>query len=377
MEMELSADKHYTPEEYEKRIYDLQQLLEISKSLCNTYELKNLTESILYAAMAQMRVVGAGIFVYENLDTNVFCLGSNYFGLDVKNSYDYRIPSTSAVIRAMAPAENKSKAFTPKELAEAVMKITERHKEDLEMLISLKPSLIVPLILNKRINGILVLGERIVTYETSAAYTTYEKDQIISIASLASVAVNNASLIEQSSTDLMTHLKLKYYFFNILSDRIDFAANHEHELGVIMFDIDHFKTFNDTYGHACGDYVLLTVAKIIKSSIRGTDLASRYGGEEFTVMLYNANQKDSMAIAERIRKKVEDFDFFYKNIHMKVTISGGVSVYSLQTNPVGDAKVLVEQADQALYISKRGGRNKISFANTAVIAASTISGIIS
>lgn len=376
MGMELKAEKHYTPEEYEKRIYDLQQLLEISKSLCNTYELKTLTESILYAAMAQMRVVGAGIFVYENLDTNVFCLGNNYFGLDVKNSYDYRIPSSSKLIAAMACAEKNSKAFTPIELKSALKEVSERHKEDLDMLLSLNPSLVVPLILNKRINGILVLGERIVTDENSA-FTTYEKDQIISIASLASVAVNNASLIEQSSTDLMTHLKLKYYFFNILSDRIDFASSHDHELGVIMFDIDHFKTFNDTYGHACGDYVLLTVAKIIKSSIRGTDLASRYGGEEFTVMLYNANQKESMAIAERIRKKVEDYDFFYKNIHMKVTISGGVSVYSVLGNPVGDAKVLVEQADQALYISKRGGRNKISFANPAVIAASTISGIIS
>lgn len=373
---EMKKDKIYTPQEYEKRIYDLQQLLEISKSLCNTYELKTLIDSILYTAMAQMRVLGAGIFIYENLDTNVFSLGNNYFGLEPKNSFDYRLSSTSKIIKALSSSEKTGAAYTPQELKEFMEKYSERDKEDLEMLLSLKPSLVLPLILNKRINGILILGERIIS-EEALDYTTYEKDQIISIASLASVAVNNASLIEQSSTDLMTHLKLKYYFFNILDDRLSWAITHDQPLGVIMFDIDFFKTFNDTYGHACGDYVLLTVAKIIKSSIRGSDLASRYGGEEFTVMLYNTNKKDAVTVAERIRQKIENYDFFYKNVHMKVRVSGGVSVYTQLENPVTEARALVDQADQALYISKRGGRNKISFADPAVIAASSISGIIS
>ena len=134
-----------------------------------------------------------------------------------------------------------------------------------------------------------------------------------------------------------------------------------------MFDIDFFKKFNDTWGHACGDYVLKTVAKIIKSNTREHDIASRYGGEEFTVMLPNTTKEDSMQVAERIRKQIEAFDFNYENQHMKVTISIGCSVYDSEINHVTSAKDLVEQADKALYVSKRNGRNQVTFADAETI----------
>jgi len=168
---------------------------------------------------------------------------------------------------------------------------------------------------------------------------------------------------------MMTHLKLKYYFFNVLTDKLDLAFAQNQPLSVIMFDIDFFKKFNDTYGHACGDYVLQTVAKIIKSGIRGQDMASRYGGEEFTVMLHNTGKEEAMQVAERIRQKIENNDFFYEDQHMQVTISSGVSVFSTDNNPVTSAKQLVEQADQALYMSKRNGRNRVTFADPAILAA--------
>jgi diguanylate cyclase (GGDEF)-like protein len=170
---------------------------------------------------------------------------------------------------------------------------------------------------------------------------------------------------------MMTHLKLKYYFFNMLTDRLDEALSSDKSLSVIMFDIDFFKKFNDTYGHACGDYVLQTVARIIKNSIRGADMASRYGGEEFTVMLLNASAQEAVAVAERIRKRVETFDFFYEDQHMKVTISGGVAEFNTESNPITSAKLLVDQADQALYISKRSGRNRITFADPSVISSAS------
>ena len=219
------------------------------------------------------------------------------------------------------------------------------------------------------LNGILILGERIEFDGTGIEYTEYEKTEILTISSLAAIAVNNASLVEQSSTDMMTHLKLKYYFFNILTDKLDYAFSQNQPLSVIMFDIDFFKKFNDTYGHACGDYVLQTVAHIVKESIRGQDMAARYGGEEFTVMLSNTEKKDAMRIANRIRKNIESYDFLYESQHMHVTISGGVSVFSTDNNPVTSPKILVDQADQALYISKRNGRNRITFAEPALLAA--------
>jgi diguanylate cyclase (GGDEF)-like protein len=171
---------------------------------------------------------------------------------------------------------------------------------------------------------------------------------------------------------MMTHLKLKYYFFNILTNKLDAAFSQNSDIGIIMLDIDFFKKFNDTYGHACGDYVLQNVAKIIKSSIRGEDLAARYGGEEFTVMLYNTQKEEALSIAERIRSNIESTDFFFQGQHMKVTISAGVSLFSVEDNPVNSAKTLVNQADKALYISKKNGRNQVTFADSSIIQSSDL-----
>lgn len=358
--LEDPAYKELTSQ-YEKKIYDLQQLLEISRSLCTTLELPKLIESIIYITMAQMRVLGAGVFILESLESNAFKLANNFSGLEPDPSLEYNIPANSRLIEKIGTT---SKVYTLKELE------TELPKEkDLKYISSLKPTLIVPLTLKNRLNGILLLGERISVCEDETQFTDYEKNEIFLIASLAAIAVNNASLVEQSSTDMMTKLKLKYYFFNALTDKLDLAFAQNQPLSVIMFDIDFFKKFNDTYGHACGDYVLQTVAKIIKNGIRGQDMASRYGGEEFTVMLHNTGKEEAVLVADRIRQQIEKTDFFYEDQHMQVTISSGVSVFSVDNNPVGSAKQLVDQADQALYMSKRNGRNRVTYADPAILAA--------
>ena len=356
---EISSEQVKTPEEYEKQIYDLQQLLEISRSLCTTLELHSLIESILYITMAQMRVLGAGIFIMNAVDSREFKLGNNYSGLEPDASIDYTISIDSKLVENIG---TQGKVCTLQELREVIP-----ENRELKIIESLHPTLIVPLILKNHMNGILLLGERISTGEDDTRYTDYEKQEIYTIASLAAIAVNNASLVELSSTDMMTHLKLKYYFFNILTDKLDNAFFAGQNLSGMMFDIDFFKKFNDTYGHACGDYVLQEVARIIKKSIRSVDMASRYGGEEFTVLLNKTCKKNALAVAERIRKNIANHDFFYQNQHMKVTISGGVSVFDIETNPVASAKLLVDQADQAMYVSKRNGRNCITYADPALL----------
>lgn len=340
--------------QYEKRIYDLQQLLEIARSLCSTIEFSTLIESLLYTCMGQFRVLSAGIFVVDAIDSDSFQLNENYSGLDLNPNISYKIPATHPLIAAI----NKTgSVYVPEELKNAVPLGT-----DISMILSLSPSLIVPLVQKNHLNGIIILGERI-TLADDSGYSAYEKEQILSIASLATIAINNATLIERASTDMMTHLKLKYFFYNVLADKLDIALAQNLQIAVIMLDIDFFKRFNDTYGHACGDYVLQTVARIIRSSIRSQDLASRYGGEEFIVMLNNMIKDDAMTVAERIRRKVEEFDFCYENQHVKVTVSVGVTEFSCDKNPVSSAKVLVDQADRALYSSKRSGRNKVTFSD--------------
>lgn len=343
--------------EFEKHVYDLQQMLEISRSFCSAIEFPSLIQSILYVAMAQMRVTGAGLFVEEDFDDDYFKLSENYSGIDVNPSIEYKIPKSSPLVKFISESAN---VFTLEELKKWIPDC-----RDIQTLESLKPSLIVPLMLKNKINGILIMGERILIDEISSSYTGYERDEIQTIASLASVAVQNSFLIEQSSTDMMTKLKLKFYFYNILENKLDEAFERDKKIGVIMFDIDFFKKFNDTYGHACGDFVLKTVAGIIRGSIRSRDLASRYGGEEFTVMLPNAGKNEAVIVAERIRNRIEKAALYYEGHDLSITISAGVSIFSVDENPVRSAKVFVDQADKALYVSKQNGRNRVSVFNPA------------
>ena len=233
--------------------------------------------------------------------------------------------------------------------------ILKSRKEEIAFLETLHPSLIVPLKVKNRLNGFLVLGERIDLGEGNV-YSSYEKNQIMTIASLAAIAINNATLMDMTTTDMMTHLKLKHYFFSVLMDKIDHAFVDSRSLAVFMLDIDHFKKFNDTYGHACGDMVLIEVAQIIKNTVRAEDLAARYGGEEFVVLLCDVEQEQAFEIAENIRKAVETKDFVFEGQHMNVSISVGISMYFGIKEMT--AKLLVEHADAALYESKNNGRNR-------------------
>lgn len=350
--------------QYEKKIYDLKSLLEISRSLCSTIEFSQLIESILFTCIGQFKVLGAGIFVSEPLVSDFFELNRNYNGLELNPNVSYKISVSNPLINIITKPD---RVFTVEELKNEVPSYA-----DLEAITSLNPSLVVPLVQKNQLDGILVLGEKI-ALPGEEGYSSYEKELILTIASLAAVAIYNSTLLERSSTDMMTHLKLKYFFYNVLKNKLDEAVVQNQPLSVIMFDIDFFKRFNDSYGHACGDYVLQTVAKIIRSCIRFCDLASRYGGEEFTVMLDKTGKDDAMIVAERIRQHVEEYDFCYENQHVKVTISVGVTVFDSEKNLVTSPKQLVDQADQALYVSKRSGRNRVTFADEKLISEINIS----
>lgn len=334
-----------------KRIFDLEQLFEISKSLCSMLEYDKLLEAILYTTMCQVHTLGAGIFVLKDIASEQFELGKFHTGLSVSPDIDYTIKADHGIVKFLTKNPN---AYTLDDLKKRYPKL-----EDMKCIMSLSPSLIISVQDKKGLRGILVLGERL-DIGDGIEYSKYEKDYMASIASLSAVAISNASLVDMSSTDMMTQLKLKHYFYGILAENLAVAQKSEAPLAVLMLDIDHFKIFNDTYGHACGDYVLIQVANIISESVRNHDLAARYGGEEFVVMLANADAPSAMMVAERIRKSIEACDFVYENQHMKVTISIGVAV--LQQGKKVSAPQLVKYADQALYISKNNGRNRSSFA---------------
>ena len=354
---EMAKDKEILEQSnyYEKRIYDLEQLLDIAKSFCSTLDFSNLLESIVYICMAQMHVLGAEIFVRDPITNDVLNLET---AKQEKGDKKRSIPVNSPVASKLL---SLNKPITMPELKKLV-----KNDKNLAFLESLSPTLIVPLVeKTNHLSGILILQERI-AIEEETSYTEYEQNMIMSIASLATVAINNASLMEMSSTDMMTHLRLKYFFFNQLTEAIDKAYEENENIAVLMFDIDFFKKFNDTYGHECGDFVLISVANIIKSSLRESDIASRYGGEEFTVLLRKGRKNEAMKVAERIRKKIQDYDFVYNDQHLHVTVSGGVAVFDKETNLVDLPNVFVNQADTGLYMSKNNGRNQVTYFDPSV-----------
>ena len=347
---------------YEKRIYDLEQMLDIARSFYSTLDAKKLRESIIFSCMAQMHVIDAGMFVLDTLTSDFFALETSQIILEAGACSKYTIAFTDPIVKILT---DEKKPVT----LEYIEEFCPEDSETVELLRTLHASLIIPLILKNHINGILFLGERLVfNSDSDAEYTDYEKTQILTIASLAAVAINNSILLERSSTDMMTKLKLRFFFFNALGEKLDAARAQKNPLAILMLDIDFFKRFNDTYGHDCGDFVLKQVAFLIKSNLRETDLACRYGGEEFTVMLDKTKKDDALAIAERIRLAVEQCDFVFNDRTMKVTVSCGISVFDYKKNPISIPQQLVKQADQGLYMSKHNGRNRVTYAPPSLLS---------
>ena len=130
-------------------------------------------------------------------------------------------------------------------------------------------------------------------------------------------------------------------------------------LGVIMIDIDHFKTFNDRWGHAAGDEVLKVVAKTIKGALRAGDTAARYGGEEFTVIMPLTTRDAIKAVAERVRAHVEAAACVWQDEELKVTISLGCATLEAASSEL-DGERLIEAADKKLYEAKEAGRNQVA-----------------
>lgn len=160
--------------------------------------------------------------------------------------------------------------------------------------------------------------------------------------------------IRDSLTRLFNHRR----FYSVLKKQIQFAEENRGKVSLIMFDIDYFKKFNDTFGHPEGDRLLREIANIIKENIRNIDYPARYGGEEFAVILPNVDKQEAYLIADRIREIVETFEFEKKKQGTwgSITISGGVSNYP---DDAGDLNQLVKMADDALYTAKDQGRNRI------------------
>ena len=165
----------------------------------------------------------------------------------------------------------------------------------------------------------------------------------------------NASLAQLSRTDRLTQLNNRGYWEECLKAEFARYLRTKQPSTLIMFDIDHFKVVNDTYGHQAGDEVIRATSRTLLKSIRTTDIAGRYGGEEFAVVLIDTHAEQGLYLAERLRKKIEALVVPFEQLEIRYHISLGVAE---ATPDMSDPAQWISCADQALYQAKHGGRNR-------------------
>ena len=175
--------------------------------------------------------------------------------------------------------------------------------------------------------------------------------------------LNNASLlkqaIDQAHIDPLTQAKNRAAFDSTVSREISLALRNDNSLSAIFLDIDHFKSINDDFGHACGDMVLSVTAKLIKQCARDSDLVFRYGGEEFVLLLSNTDLSGAQLLAERIRKKLEHHTLAFDMEPIKITASLGIA--TLKSTDCLES--FIQRADSAMYQAKDRGRNLVMLKN--------------
>ncbi len=212
--------------------------------------------------------------------------------------------------------------------------------------------LCLPLIFKNRVLGVANLENKI----DHQPFLRNDKVLLSILANQSAVAIANTQLYNSSITDGLTGLYNQKYFRLSLTQEIERTRRYKCSFSLLLLDIDYFKKINDTYGHQTGDYVLSELAKLLKSSVRASDLCARYGGEEFVVIFLESDPADTFWIGERLRKKIERAPFTEKRL--VVTVSIGMVSYQGEKNI--DNEDLIKSADTALYQSKNNGRNRVT-----------------
>jgi diguanylate cyclase (GGDEF)-like protein len=198
-----------------------------------------------------------------------------------------------------------------------------------------------------------------------------EKKMLKMVADLGSIALNNSLLFKQiqstANSDGLTRLTNKRHFLVRLGEELFKAEKANAPLSIFIFDIDHFKNYNDANGHLAGDEALKITGRLLRESTREDDVIARYGGEEFIVVFTNTPKEGAFRAAEKIRQAIENFPFPNGKTQPlgRVTISGGVASFPMDGRMSTE---LISAADQALYQAKNAGRNRVFLHETKYLS---------
>ena len=223
---------------------------------------------------------------------------------------------------------------------------------------SLEADLLVPLKHQAQLVGVLVLGPA----DGGVGYGDAQREVLGLVAHHIGTVVENARLFASATYESLTGLMRREAIVERLGEEVERADRYQRPLAVCMLDIDHFKRINDTYGHLAGDVVLRRVAAEVRSGLRTSDLAGRYGGEEFLIVLPETPHEQAAQAAENIRARVAALEIeIASGLTVGVQVSIGLASFgSIDTADREDwTEELIAAADRALYLAKESGRNRV------------------
>lgn len=327
----------------EKIVFDLQNLIEIALSLSSNLEFDSLVESLLYICIGQMLVDKVALFLHVNFENDDLSI---YMSRGYTLSSEIKISEKSKLLNHFRSNWNIINSEKAKDLM-----ADDPYTAEIYML--LNPEIVIPLRSKNALNGLIFMSKKIM----ETPFSEQEFQFLEKLSKFASIAVENSRLYRMATLDRMTGLFIHHYFQERLAEEIKRAERMSNPLTLLMADLDHFKDINDKYGHPQGDVVLKGTANIIHQNIRSFDIPSRYGGEEFAVILADTDISAAEHIAERLRKRIEEAVYPNENGDVKITISIGIAQFDSQIDMT--SKDLIKRADEALYSAKAKGRNRV------------------
>lgn len=350
--------------EWEDKSRKLEMLNGLARTITTTLVMEEVLELVLRSTLDLTHAERGYILLWENEEL-VCRSAQNHLGLGLTLENDPI--SRSICQRVLDSAEPLC--------VDDAMGDSEFQMQASVMALNLRTVMCVPLLSKQTVLGVLYVDSQAIVNH----FTERDLSLLESIAHHAAIAIENAHLYSQltqratelehlvelyeeanlrASIDPLTGLHNRRFFQDQLGRDFAQSRRHHRHLSVIMLDIDHFKSFNDTFGHMLGDEVIVAVARVLEGAVRLSDLTARWGGEEFIVALPDTDLEGAVRVAERIRQNVSEIQLTDPegNPLRQITVSLGVSALRPEDDRIAE---LIERADRALYVSKASGRNQV------------------